>query len=456
MKTTKTVRTIVLPKLLKDKIDRLEFTRIQREKAYKICDLILSKQLRDDHGYDSYIDLPQGYLRKLFGGNYHRFFDKLKPDILFAESWVNADGEYKEKYSNMEGSGQSKRYKIQTDLLRCEFDSACYHDKINRGDKGYLWVADERFEKRIVTNDIASLQIKKDALIERAEKYIADISRNNFKINDEISEMRFQVADKITGYKGFTSLRASLERTTQTDSLIKDDRKYFLANLDNYVKKKKDNIRFSYLKSIEMLCNHNCHYANRNPENNRLDHNMTSLSSTLLEVVMDYNNLCEIDMKNSQFALLAWLMANDKEFTPTPDFKIFAEHAAKGSLYEYIKDEFVLPNRNNAKAMMMELAFSGHKNPSPNKSKLRKIFPSIVTYTDEYKRKHGDNAFAIYLQKEEAKLFIDGLYHELKKKGMWVLTRHDSLLVKKESKIFVSEFMYEYFRRVNLECSIKM
>ncbi len=406
MKTTKAGRTILLPKALKDKIDRLELTRLQREKAYKICDLILNKQLREDHGYDSYIDLPQEYLRKLFGGNYHRFFDMLKPNIIYAESRVDADGVYKEKYSNREGSGKSKRYKIQADLLSCEFDSAIYQDKINGGDKGYLWVAGERFDRTIVTDDIALLKINRNALIEKAEKHIAEISGGDFKINDEISEMRFEVADKITGYKGFTSLKASLERTTQSNCVIKDDRKYFLANLDNYVKRKKDNIRFSYLKSIEMLCNRNCHYANRNLENNRLDHNITSLSSTLLEIVMDDNGLCEIDLMNSQFAILAWLMTNDKEFTPTLDFKIFAEHAANGSLYEYIKNEFSCPDRNDAKAMMIELAFSGHKNPSPDKSKLRKLFPSVVTYTDDYKRKHGDNMFAIYGFKEKRPIFL--------------------------------------------------
>ena len=148
-------------------------------------------------------------------------------------------------------------------------------------------------------------------------------------------------------------------------------------------------------------------------------------------------------------------MRNGENFVSTPDFELFARQASRGLLYEYVRDEYNLPDRKNGKSMMFELAFSSHKNNSTDKCKLKKLFPAVVKYCDDYKIEHGDNQLAIWLQKEEAKLFIDRIYYDLKKQGLWVLTRHDSLVVKNMDKDHIKTFVENYFTSIKLNCNIE-
>lgn len=451
-------KTIILPGVLKDKIDELEISKIQRHKAYKLCELILNKQSRDQHDFSEYVELPQEYLRKLFGGgNYHTFLNKLKPTIIQTEGWINESGEFIESYSNVSGDGQSKRYRIRLDLVQPRFTATKYQGKDNRANSGQIWLADEHFSAAIVTNDISKLIINKESLMRATDLHVETINRSCIKTGNQITENSFEVMDTISGYRGYSTLEICQERAKHNlIELIQDDRKFVLANVDKYILKKKENTQFNYLRSIEGLCNVDCHYAKRNNKNSRLDHNLTSLSSKLLEVIKQDNNLVEIDMKNSQFAILAWLMKKDKAFQPTDDYEVFADRAAKGELYEYIKEEYTLRDRLDAKAMMFELAFSGHKNNSADKSRLKVLFPSIVNYCDQYKRKHGDNELAVWLQQEEAKLFVDNFYSNLKTQKLWVLTRHDSLLVNQVDAEFVKDFVDERCKALSLLCSLSI
>jgi hypothetical protein len=454
MKKMMRERMILIPKRIKEKIDQLEVTRIQKIKAYRLCELILNKQQRDDHDYESFTELPQAYLRKVFGGgNYHRFLDKLKPDIIEVAVRIGVAGEYIESYSNCEGNGQSKRYRVCPDLMTCDFVAVKCDGAVTKGDSQKLWLGGECFDISIVTDDIVALKYDRTILVQAMEEHLTDI---HLPTNDQIKKSVFEVRDTGNGYIYFSKLDNCLRRTKNTAlSLIQDGRKYIVGDHDSYLKKKKSNVLFSYTRSIEMLFNKGCHYAKRCKGNNRLDHNLTGISKKLLAVIMKENDLCEIDMANSQFALLAWLMERDQNFICTPDHKVFAKQAATGHLYEYIETALKLSSRQEAKVMMMELSFSSYRNSSANKSKLRQLFPSIVGYCDDYKKMNGDNALAIWLQKEEAAIFVDKIYFRLKKQGFWVLTRHDSLLIKAPDKEHIKTFVNKIFNTIDFKCSLK-
>ena len=298
----KETRVTVLPTDLKNEIDRLELTRIQKEKAYRLFELIFEKQFRDAHGYDSYVDLPQEYLRKVLGGgNYHLLLDKLKPAIIEVEGYFNAQGIFIECYSNSDGNGQSKRYRIKPKFLGSDFAPAIYQHRANEGENGQIKIASECFNKSIVYDNLSSLIINRPALIQRTKEHIDGICGENFKFDNDVKETYFKIKDLLSGYNGYTTLEVSLQRAKLNSvSLIKDKRKFILGDLQQYINQRKENTKFSYLRSIEKLSNPKCFYANRNPENNRLDHNLTSISSNLLEVIKADNDLCEIDMSNGQ------------------------------------------------------------------------------------------------------------------------------------------------------------
>ena len=290
-------RTTVLPVKLKNELDGLELTGIQRQHAYRLCDLIINKQSRDEHDYSSYVELPQEYLRKLFGGgNYHRFFDKLKSQIIQVDGWVKATGEFVESYTNSDGEGQSKRYRIQPDLLAYSFTPATYQTKDFEGSNGQIKLACGHFSKEVVLCDIGKLKINKEKLLHVMEEHIKTIQKDNFEIDRQIKDTAFDIHDWLSGYEGFTKLELCLQRAQRNSvNVIKDKRKFILADVDKYIAQKQKNIRLNYTRSIEMLCNSACHYADRNTANDRLDHNLTSISKVLLPVIKAENNLVEVE-----------------------------------------------------------------------------------------------------------------------------------------------------------------
>ena len=129
------------------------------------------------------------------------------------------------------------------------------------------------------------------------------------------------------------------------------------------------------------------------------------------------------------------------------DLVQFIELAKSGQLYEFIRDHAGLPTgvkgRAQAKLMMFEICFSKHNNHTTAKAKLRELFPNLVGMIDAYKKQNGNNQFAITLQKEESRLFIDIILPKLYKAGYKVLSKHDSILCKESDKEAVERLMRE-------------
>ena len=63
---------------------------------------------------------------------------------------------------------------------------------------------------------------------------------------------------------------------------------------------------------------------------------------------------------------------------------------------------------------------------------MKKIFPTVIEWIDNFKKQNGYSQFSISLQKIESKFFIDHLLFEIKKLKFFCLTKHDSLIIRKE------------------------
>jgi L-rhamnose mutarotase len=78
---------------------------------------------------------------------------------------------------------------------------------------------------------------------------------------------------------------------------------------------------------------------------------------------------------------------------------------------------------------MITILFSSNYN-SKGKKEFKSLFPEVHEWLHAYKKEHGYKNISITLQKMESKLFIDKIYITLKKRGVFCLTKHDSLIIR--------------------------
>lgn len=451
-----------LPVPLVEQIEKIELTRIQKGKAYKLMDDIIRKGIQGYSNFSAYIPCPQNYFRNRFGdGRYHSWLDPLKnAGILEVETNVNTDGVIVETYyfgPDSDRKNYCKSYRIRPDLISANVIEVSYDTR----EEDYLIIGNEHCSRQLIYDDLSLLKVDRDKLLAITEQKVASICATDFKVNEEITDKSIDIG-KRKDDPIYISLNYALGMAkAEGVDLIKDKRTYHFETIDEYIPKKKEHIAFSYRRTILRLFEGDF-YANRNKTNSRLDHNLTSTPSILLEVIKEDNDLVELDLSNSQFAILAWQMGKDDHFIKTDDFLLFRKYAVAGQLYEFVQKCFKLKERQEAKTILFELLFSKYGNCSIGKSELKKLFPSVVEYVDNYKKnaratsKRKDGEFAVWLQKEESRMFVDDIYYQLKKQGLWLLTRHDSLLFKREDIEIVESHVSEYFKSIQFECKFQI
>jgi hypothetical protein len=105
---------------------------------------------------------------------------------------------------------------------------------------------------------------------------------------------------------------------------------------------------------------------------------------------------------------------------------------------------------------MFEVMFSSRKNNSKFKKKIKEMFPSVVGWIDDNKKENGDNEFSIMLQTIESDLFIENILKRVKKHKYFCITKHDSLIVRRQDYEAIMEILKEEFARIGLEYSLKV
>lgn len=230
--------------------------------------------------------------------------------------------------------------------------------------------------------------------------------------------------------------------------------------------------------------------ATRSLTNKRLDSNITNLACFYTQqLLLKKEPIVSIDLVNSQACILSNLILKsiyeydcedidcnlsliirdigtnrsnmyyqcsndaDKEM-----LNVFCDAAINGKLYDVIMNMCDLPSRTRAKKVSFELFFStiGLFKDSALKEKFQTTFPEVSTIINQYKEHHieqqkaiylqdrklykirnkakcysqvGSSKFAIFLQRTEAKIFIDDIYNTLREQKILSLSKHDSILV---------------------------
>ncbi len=444
-------RLTSLPEQMVTDLNKLGLTKSQTNSAIKFLDLLKSKSFRNNRSYDAGIQLPNTYLTKVFNNHLYEWLNPLKESGVIQ---VLSNQEGVELYSkklgipktyNINPSYFSTQSNIQYQLIPYKYP------RFEESEQNQVFQS----YKEIVSDDLKSLSFDFKKLKEIAIKKIDSINISSFKTGETIENRFFQVTIKKEKQFTYWMTKENALRIAQEDGLmlIQDQKRFFITNPEEFVTMKKNVFRDAYLGSIDKI-EKGYWYADRNTTNNRLDSNITNLCSNLTEEIIKSNDLVQFDLANSQFAILSYLLNQKEEISTKEDFRLFKEFAESGELYTKIQEELGLDSRKEAKIMLFELLFSSEKNNSKNKKKIAHLFPSVVSWIDDYKRNNGYEQFAIWLQKEESKMFIDDIYLTLKEKGLFCLTKHDSIIIRKENEEEVETFLKEYFDSINFNAKL--
>lgn len=419
----------LLPKKLNKEIDSLGLSNYLRDKA-KVFVSVLLRKAEYDNGF---VYLSTSYITKHISSRYNLFINALlEQGIVEKTHYYSIKNNICYGYRvNFEFLGDGAPVIVRTGYVKDSEDTLQCN-------------VYEMFKK-----DIKSLRIDVGRLERAVGEYVRGITKESILVNNQVTDQI--VFMKKHGETYFLSLERALEIAKEDGvDLIKDGRNFYFDDVECYLDKKKKVCFYSHMSSIKNL-HKRILFAKRNTTNTRLDSNITNMPSYLVDLIKKDNDLVEIDMNNSQMVFLADCINSDKE-----DLKLFKTLSHSGELYPYILRELGLKSKLDAKLRTFEVLFSSEKHNSTQTKEFFSLFPSLKEEINEMKRNMGHKNFAILLQKKEAELFIDGFYTKIKKKKMFCLTKHDSLIVKKSDLSVVMDLCCEEMTKRGFECTLKV
>ena len=476
-----TEKKLIVSSLLSRKLDKVFPNREndpQSKRAYDIsCDIIkyITNKSLIYNGTDcDYHEFGSRLLQLRHSGRANKILQKLKEEgILLCMGSKSSKESYVTKKVMVEKTGDKKTKGICKKYRLNSIYSIIINTKINYNNlnnqiypmlysepceirytapskryssKKYTEKEKEMYRDFISTVDDLEIDYKK--LRKKAFKKINKVNMASYKKNGQIKSNHIEVHFLTSGKKQWMSRTAAQRAADRKyESLIKDGNKYYVAGQEQFLEYKKRNMHVSYMDAIDRLEQGDL-YAKRNETNGRLDTNFTNLPSFLMKEIMKDNNLVQIDLANSQFAILSHMM--EKEGYDTEDFNKFKNSAYNGTLYNEAM-ELMNASRDETKTAFFESLFSKETTKSERKSKLLKIYPTVGEYIKKVKERGTYKDFSIGLQKEESTIFIDGLYPRLKEKLSTVLTKHDAFIVKKEQVELAMEIITDYFKAIDFK-----
>lgn len=485
----KSNRLVYLPvPLLKD-LNDLGLSDVQRNKAIQLISILKKKSIfRYGGGYIfGEITLSKTYFRDVFNSKYLEF---LKP--LIESGIIHQNNSYNVKAGISKGYSINNKYEI-TDWVSpslCSIytiistfhhsNNTCLHLTLcgHIGDKNVLnthenkgFLECEKTENVSVSytvkvddktsridnsffrkfkNDLKTLTINVDKLTQITVERLTRLSIKDFNVNGEIESpaVKLKFGDRWAYLKTESAINLAKE---EGKILVQDKGNYYIEDEVKFITRKVNNIYSSYVEVIRKL-DKNYYYASRNFTNNRLDTNITSMCSEFMQVIKEDNDLVELDMANSQFAILSHILPD----LGTDDYRLFKELSFSGDLYAHIKDKLGLESIKEAKNITFQVLFGKATQRTTGIKGFTGMFPSVMGWINKYKKDKGYGTFPVMLQKKESNIFIDNLYVEIKKKKLFCLTKHDSLIIRRDDLEEVQEFVDEYFDSICFEGTLRI
>jgi len=316
----------VLPKGIAHAIGTNAKDRRQVDRAIKIMKYILGKYIHNEIDFDSPIEISREHFRKQIGTDYLRDLQVLCKAGIVSTNHAYTMPKRDRNTGEQIAKGQCKRYELNRDLVFTDPELFTYNETAKK-------LFDDSFVVRQTVNLLARLTVTIDA--RNLNRVVTDLVTPKYildrcKINDQIPGGAYQVK----GTKHPISLARILEiaKRNRQDAILYRDHVYLTATAQWISDRVKDT-RFVYLRSLQNLKDIRQRpniYCKRNNTNQRLDTNLTNLKSEFIKYLrLDGERLVSIDLRNSQFTILARLIEVGQLYSQSLDNKYFGEEKVK-------------------------------------------------------------------------------------------------------------------------------
>lgn len=313
-----------------------------------------------------------------------------------------------------------------------------------------------------------------DYLVERGiilmlSKHQKGKSSRVYAINESVLRgkiTRFHNYDKVL-LKKFKSKLVSIGEDSSENSLIQKDIKLKLINdlfhvqveferslfyLDSL---KQDDIDIYNRNRYSVECINDKHLFYHFDNYGRMHTNFTILKSFIRKncLLIDNEETCEIDIKNSQPLFLAKLIEDTgTKWVKKTEFELFKELTINGNYYQYIMNMIGTKERCQVKEMTYKVLFGRNSVNSKSDKIFASLFPTIHNFIKFYKKEHGDYRVLAYdLQKAESSLIYNKIIKNIISTNpeIKIITVHDSIIIQKRHQetvwaIFQTKLLEEF------------
>lgn len=438
-------RTVLLPKSIVEEVNKFDISLTHKSYAFKFLWLLIrDSQRKHDNIYSpverTFQDLEANYTKHYYKWIKLLLRSKLVKRISYSKNncfkyYLNAD-----KLNNIT-SGLLCSPNLEEDLIEVTI-----FDKIYPQDQYQIWF----------NQDMNSLTLDKKELEPLFKNRVKNVTveTSKIKVVEELLAGRYKLYSPYgqPGSRRFFShdeinIRSKLTNT----SIIVSKKGVILDDLSRFLERRRESIILYDKNALNQLFS-NDYKATRNTTNNRLDTNLTNLPSVYTDSICMRNNLIQIDLANSQLCFLSKILEDTPGLNGVDNF---CNISYRGEIYDYVQHQLGLETRDDAKLLMITILFSSNYN-SKGKKEFKSLFPEVHEWLHVYKKEHGYREISITLQKMESKLFIDKIYVTLKKRGVFCLTKHDSLIIRSRDANKVLGAIKTQFKSFGLKGKLKV
>lgn len=274
----------------------------KRNRLVRLSSYILNKTQYNEVAFDEYLEVSSQHFRNAHGIS-TQYLQDLK--ALEANKVITVDHSYW-TYSDTQKSGRSKRYKFNPELVYTDIAIIEYDNKVKA-----------QFSKDIIVRATVpilrrlKLSLSKRDIPKYVRKLITfdSVKNERCKINEQIPRDKYRLHGGDVPLHYYDLMEKAKNR--EQDLVLYKNRIY-ITDAKKFIRKKVYEIRYKYIASLLKMKGINRSQnivCNRNETNNRLDTNITNIFSEAIPLLtLDNEKLVSIDLSNSQFTLLSFLM----------------------------------------------------------------------------------------------------------------------------------------------------
>lgn len=189
----------------------------------------------------------------------------------------------------------------------------------------------------------------------------------------------------------------------------------------------------------------------------RLHSNYTILKKEIRKefLKMDNDDVCELDIKNSQPFFLSLMMKKYiVHWKELEDVERYFFVVNNGIIYDDILDRYKeLDNRKDAKMLVYKVLFGKNLDNSKYSKIFKKLYPNVYSFIKNYKENKGDHKIMSHeLQKIESEFIFNNVVSKIMKKNskIKVISIHDSLIFPCKYEKEVSEIFYKELNKLKI------